>query len=175
MFRVGAKTRLGRETRNTHTVMILSFRTDSSLNRVYTVCHSVCIVWTQYFIVEPHSSIFRVITKIFSVSEYLGNSFWPYAPVSFHLHGTVSEPQIIGWVPKMHRIPTMALLEIKTLIPVTGPGNSVGRVSAEREVTGSNPGRDIPNSLKMILAALRSRHSDLLGRARTDRPSVRIM
>ena len=34
----------------------------SSLIRVYTVCHSVCIVWTHYSMVEPHSSNFRVIT-----------------------------------------------------------------------------------------------------------------
>ena len=33
-----------------------------SLIRVYTVCHSVCIVWTHYSMVEPHSSNFRVIT-----------------------------------------------------------------------------------------------------------------
>ena len=58
--------------------MILSFRTNipeqtvqiqirlllsrSSLIRVYTVCHSVCIVQTDYSVVEPHSSNFRVIT-----------------------------------------------------------------------------------------------------------------
>ena len=61
---------------NKSTVMILSFRTDmpgqtvqtqirllrSSLIRVYTVCHSVCIVSTHYSRVEPHSSNFRVIT-----------------------------------------------------------------------------------------------------------------
>ena len=51
-----------------NTVMILSFRTDrpgqtvQTLIRVYTVCHSVCIVWTHYSMVEPHSSNFRVIT-----------------------------------------------------------------------------------------------------------------
>ena len=57
------------------TVMILSFRTDmpgqtvqtqirlrSSLIRVYTVFHSICIVWTHYSMVDPHSSNFRVIT-----------------------------------------------------------------------------------------------------------------
>ena len=54
------------------TVMILSFRTDmpgqtvqpqwSSLIKVCTVFHSVCIVWTHYSMVEPHSSNFRVIT-----------------------------------------------------------------------------------------------------------------
>ena len=58
-----------------NTVMILSFRTDmpgqtvqtqrSSLIRVYTVCHSVCIVWTHYSMVKPHSSNFRVITRNF--------------------------------------------------------------------------------------------------------------
>ena len=57
-----------------NTIMILSFRTDrpgqtvqtqSSLIRVYTVCHSVCIVWTHYSMVEPHSSNFRVITTNF--------------------------------------------------------------------------------------------------------------
>ena len=54
--------------------MILSFRTDMPgqtvqtqirlhrLIRVYTVCHSVSIVWTHYSMVEPHSSNFRVIT-----------------------------------------------------------------------------------------------------------------
>ena len=41
------------------TVMILSFRTQI---RVYTVCHSVCIVWTHFSMVEPHSSNFRVFT-----------------------------------------------------------------------------------------------------------------
>ena len=53
------------------TVMILSFRTDMPgqtvqtwirLIRVYTVCHSVRIVWTHYSMVEPHRSNFRVIT-----------------------------------------------------------------------------------------------------------------
>ena len=53
-------------------VMILSFWTDMPgqtvqtqirlLIRVYTVCHSVCIIWTHYSMVEPHSSNFRVIT-----------------------------------------------------------------------------------------------------------------
>ena len=54
--------------------MILSLRTDRpgqtvqtqiSLIRVYTVCHSVCIIWTHYYMVEPHSSNFRVITTNF--------------------------------------------------------------------------------------------------------------
>ena len=32
------------------------------LIRVYTVCHSVSIVWTHYSMVEQHSLNFRVIT-----------------------------------------------------------------------------------------------------------------
>ena len=32
-----------------------------------TVCHSVCIVWTHYSMVEPHSSNFRVI-----ITNFLG-------------------------------------------------------------------------------------------------------
>ena len=38
---------------------------DPGLIRVYTVCHSVCIVWTHYSILEPHSSNFRMITTNF--------------------------------------------------------------------------------------------------------------
>ena len=37
----------------------------SSLIRVYTVCHSVCTVWTHYSMIEPHISNFRAITTIF--------------------------------------------------------------------------------------------------------------
>ena len=47
-----------------YTVMIISYQTymRSSLIRVYTVCHSVCTIWTHYSMVESHSSNFRVIT-----------------------------------------------------------------------------------------------------------------
>ena len=37
----------------------------TALIRVYTVCYSVCIVWTHYSMVEPLSSNFRVITTNF--------------------------------------------------------------------------------------------------------------
>ena len=37
----------------------------SSLIRVYTVCHSVCIFWTLYCMVKPPCSNFRIITAIF--------------------------------------------------------------------------------------------------------------
>ena len=32
------------------------------LIRVFTVCHSVCIFWTLYSMVQPHCSNFRIIT-----------------------------------------------------------------------------------------------------------------
>ena len=45
------------------------------------------------------------------------------------------------------------------MVSLTGPDSSVGVAqsvrSGEREVTGSIPGRDIPKSLKMVLAAPR--------------------
>ena len=37
----------------------------NSTDPVFTVCHSICIVWTHYSMVEPHSSNFRVITTNF--------------------------------------------------------------------------------------------------------------
>ena len=84
-----AKIKLTVSTQTRSTVMILSIRTDmpgqtvqrSSLIRVYTVCHSVCIVWTHYSTVEPHSSNFRVITttilvvRIFRKFTVCGNEF----------------------------------------------------------------------------------------------------
>ena len=61
-----------------HTVIILSFRTKrscsyrSSLIRVYSVCHSVCLFWMHYHMVKKHCSNFRVITANFQVTEFLG-------------------------------------------------------------------------------------------------------
>ena len=37
----------------------------SSLIRVYTVCHSVCIFWTNYPVVKRYCSNFRIITANF--------------------------------------------------------------------------------------------------------------
>ena len=75
-----------------NTVMILSFWTDrpgqtvytqirllprSSLVRVCIVCHSICLFWAHYSMVEPHCSNFRIITAIVWVSEYLGILRYP--------------------------------------------------------------------------------------------------
>ena len=57
------------------TMMFLSFRTDSSgqtdqtapsLIRVYTVCNSLCIIWTHYTKVKPPCSNSSMITANFS-------------------------------------------------------------------------------------------------------------
>ena len=42
------------------------------LIRVYTVCNSLCIVWTHYSMVKPPCSNVRVITANVLVSEFLG-------------------------------------------------------------------------------------------------------
>ena len=44
---------------------------DQTAPRVYTVCHSVYIVWIHYSMVEPHSSNFRVIkTSVLGVQIF---------------------------------------------------------------------------------------------------------
>ena len=81
-------------------VMILSFRTDrpgqtvqtqirSSLFRVYTVCHSVCIIWTHYSMVEPHRSNFRVIR-----TNFLGVRIFRKFRVGSTLSGIASVPSL---------------------------------------------------------------------------------
>ena len=45
------------QTVQTQISLLLEEQSDQGLH-----CHSVCIVWTHYSMVEPHSSNFRVIT-----------------------------------------------------------------------------------------------------------------
>ena len=47
-------------------------RVSSSLIRVYTVCHSLCIIWMHYSKLKPPCLTFRMIKVIFWVSEF----FW---------------------------------------------------------------------------------------------------
>ena len=61
---------------NTEFIVLIEKRWRSSLIRVYTVCHSVCIVWTHYSMVGHIVQILRVITTNFRVSEYLGNLWY---------------------------------------------------------------------------------------------------
>ena len=60
------------------TAVFLSFRTDRTANSadpdqtaLYTVCHSLCIIWMYYSMVKPPCLNFRVITLNFLVSEFL--------------------------------------------------------------------------------------------------------
>ena len=82
-----------------HTVMILSFQTDmpgqtvQTVIRVYTVCHSVCIVWTHYSMAEPHSSNFRVITTNF-LGVRIFRKFTVMHIICNHCH-TFSSPSLI--------------------------------------------------------------------------------
>ena len=53
-----------------HTLVFLSFRTDRTEQTVYTkirllyiVCHSICILWPHFSMVRSSCSKFRVITK----------------------------------------------------------------------------------------------------------------
>ena len=81
----------------------------SSLIRIYTVCHSVCIVWTHYSMVEPHSSNFRVITtnvlgvrifKKFTVSQTESGEYYStVSPSQTHITG--GEYSSAG---KIHRV-----------------------------------------------------------------------
>ena len=83
---------------STCTILFLSFRTDmlgqpvqiqirlqrSSLIRVYSVCHSVCIVWTHYSMVEHIVQILEWLQQIVWVSEYLGNLRYNVTPILCH-------------------------------------------------------------------------------------------
>ena len=84
--------------------MFLSFQTDmsgqtvqtqirllsgSSLIRVYTVCHSVCIVWTHYSMVEPHS--YAPTSK--KLTGHIGFGLC----VRPSVHPSVQEPCMLGF------------------------------------------------------------------------------
>ena len=42
----------------------------SSLIWVYTVCHSICIIWTYYSMANPHFSIFKVYSNFTGVRTF---------------------------------------------------------------------------------------------------------
>ena len=48
----------------------------SSLIRVYTVCHSICIFWTHSCMAKPHCSNFRLTTAIFWVFKLFTFSWY---------------------------------------------------------------------------------------------------
>ena len=68
----------------------------SSLIRVYTVCHSVCIVWTHDSMVEPHSSNFRVIITNF-LGIWIFKKFTVKLPLYYKVH--------LLWIPNIKGLP----------------------------------------------------------------------
>ena len=98
--------------------MILSFRTGMPgqtvqtqirllLIWIYTVCHSVWIIWTQHPMVEPHSSNFRLITTNFLGVRIFRNFMVLYIKVGtvtvyhlifmFFFYFTIYNRQFIIW------------------------------------------------------------------------------
>ena len=77
----------------------------SSLIRFYTVCHSICIVWTHYSMVEPHSSNFRVITTNF-LGVWIFRKFTcsPWSDCSF----IICQDQSV-WKLRIITVPTLYL------------------------------------------------------------------
>ena len=63
-------------------VIIISFRTDrsesSSLSRLYTVCHSVSIIWTHYSMVNSHSLAVWIFTihNTWSITNTAVKRYW---------------------------------------------------------------------------------------------------
>ena len=47
-----------------------SWRARQSLIRPYTVCHSICIIWTHYCLVNPHCSNFFSGVRIFWIFTF---------------------------------------------------------------------------------------------------------
>ena len=104
--------------------MILSFRTDmpgqtvqtqirllleEEQIRVYTVCHSVCSVWTHYSMVEPHSSNFRLISTNF-LGVRIFRKFTILVVIRFLYWACFS---CVGyWIPIFHssRLPLVSIL-----------------------------------------------------------------
>ena len=101
------------------TVKILSFRTDmfgqivqtqirlllEQSDQVYTVCHSSCIFWPHYSMVEPHSSNFRVITtNFFGVRIFRKFSTFSCVQCSRQSWHNWVEPQMMSLLHLHHRI-----------------------------------------------------------------------
>ena len=90
----------------------------TALIRVYTACHSFCIVWTHYSMIESHSSNFRLIT-----TNFLGvRIFRKFTVVSFMIWSFVLRQHINGAIKaicdhKTANLPLQMTL-YNTIIPV---------------------------------------------------------
>ena len=74
------------------------------LIRVYTICHSVCIFWTQYSQVKQYHSNFRIITAVVQVSEVLGFLRYTssYAAYKYVISNTHPDRQIYTLFEQTH-------------------------------------------------------------------------
>ena len=90
------------------------------------------------------------------------NIFWKESVKYFRISGIYGHFKLVSKISKkLFELPAPAAQVVECPLRRTG-GH------------GFDPGRDIPKSLKMVLVAPRL-NSDLRGRARTGRPSVRII
>ena len=107
------------------TVMILSFRTDmpvqtvqipiSSLIRVYTVCHSVCIVWTHYSMVEPHAMNETYNRPPYILATGSGNKTW-WSKIVSCIHKKSPWPKLFELF-HFNRTPASCKGAIRTKVP----------------------------------------------------------
>ena len=70
----------------------------SSLIRVYTVCHSICICRAHYPMVKPHSSNFRIITTILSGPSCSKLTTGPRCPNVLNFYGIPQNLQLYGFL-----------------------------------------------------------------------------
>ena len=82
----------------------------SSLIRVYTVCHSICIVWTHYSMKNPYVSNFRIITVHFSDVQFLDRHVWAKERSSLIRVYTVCHSICIVWTHYSMKIHTCQIL-----------------------------------------------------------------
>ena len=86
----------------------------SSLIFVYTVCHSVCILWMHYSIIEPHCSNVLIITAFFGVSKYLGVLWYVLKCQLWHSQVTIVVPAGPHLMSRFYRV------KLGLNIPVSG-------------------------------------------------------
>ena len=98
----------------------------SSLIRVYTVCHSICIFWTHYSMVKPLCSNFKVITANHSGVRNFG----------FLQYGTFKLPIPI-WFPMWpFPVPVFPIISITVSTSVLRVPAPTGVLSLEPFLTG---------------------------------------
>ena len=140
--------------------MILSFRTDMPrqtvqtqirLIRVCTVCHSVCIVWTHYSMVEPYSSNFRVITtNILGVRIFMKFTVGPLPPINRTAKTLIRLDGCSGWSESM-----LGAQMLRLIWAATWQNQQCGCAPSE---DSDQPGHS-PSLIRVLLSAWRKHGS----------------